>query len=160
MKKFENQHFVLLCSLLLSLISSTISAQEQSPIEDPAPVMSEDPQVLPPATDSATESAPEVLPAPQTEAIPTPSPVETSTTTTDNAVIDTLTDNTSTLEPINEPAPEAKSELQKKTGVVSEEELLKTKTKKAPRVKSIKPTQSEMYIQQKIVIKFLIILKI
>ncbi len=153
MKKFNYHSSILLSFLLLSIFTHAGFAQEQSDIEDPAPVMSEDPQVLPPSDSSTTaspelgtEASPEVLPPAQTEAISTPPSAETSV---DNAAIDTLTDNTSNLESVNEPTAETKSELQKKTGVVSEEELLKTKTKKAPKVKSIKPTQSEMYIQQK-----------
>ena len=155
LRKFEYSPSMRFCLLLLCIATQSSFGQEQDSGENPVATMSEDPQVLAPSeTDSTsqvqaetgTEASPEVLPPPQTEAISSPTPTEPSV---DNAAIDTLTDNTSNLETGNLPSTETKSDLQKKTGVVSEEELLKTKNKKAPKIKSIKPTQSELYIQQK-----------
>ncbi|NOT79863.1 MAG: TolC family protein [Bacteriovoracaceae bacterium] len=107
------------------------SVEPSAPIEvlEPAsevppskPELSEEPQTLP------VEEAP----TPKTEAIP-------------NETLDAMTENTEAL-------PEGKSEekfdLQKQTGVVPEEELLKTKNKKAAKIRSVKPTESELYIQQ------------
>lgn len=87
--------------------------------------MSEDPQTLP-AGESAT-------PTPQTEAIPTQN-------------VDAATEEVEKLEPVSTPA--TTSPLQKKTGVVSEEELLKPKNKAAPKVRAQKQTETEMYVQE------------
>lgn len=87
--------------------------------------LSDGPQTLP-----AGESAP---PTPQTEAVP-------------NKELDNMTEEVIKLEPVEEPKTE--SALQKKTGVVSEEELLKPKTKKVEKVRSTKTTETEMYVQE------------
>lgn len=102
-------------------------ASESSIIGAPAGEMSDGPQSLP----AGESTAPEM---PQTEAIPS----QTSTSTETD--IDSL-------EPVQS-APESVSPLQKKTGVVSEEELLKTKKKPAPKVRAQKQTETEMYVQE------------
>ena len=98
----------------------TIDTLDSGPSE-----LSDGPQTL-----SAEESAP---PTPQTEVIP-------------NKELDTMTEEVIKLEPVDEPKTE--SALQKKTGVVSEEELLKPKTKKVEKVRSTKTTETEMYVQE------------
>lgn len=89
--------------------------------------LSDGPQTLP-AGEAPT-------PTPQTESIP-------------SKKVDEMTNEVEKLEPVDEPtAP--KSDLQKKTGVISEEELLKPKNpKKVEKVRSQKQTtENEMYIQ-------------
>ncbi len=90
------------------------------------PELSDEPQTLPPAENSA--------PAPQTEAIP-------------NQALDQMTEEVENLEPVNTP-PAKESALQKKTGVISEEELLKPKTKPTQKVRSQKQTETQMYVQE------------
>jgi outer membrane protein TolC len=81
-----------------------------------------------PQTLSADEEA-----LPQTESIP-------------SQKLDEMTENVENLDPVNEPI----STLQKRTGVISEEELLKPKNpKKVEKVRSQKQTtESQMYVQQ------------
>lgn len=99
-------------------------------------------ETLDSSTDTSTEDltdGPQTLPAgeapiPQTESIPTPKSSEIS--------------DIETLEPADDKVPQ--SALQKKTGVISEEELLKPKNPKpaASKVRSQKQTtETEMYIQ-------------
>ena len=89
--------------------------------------MSDGPQTLP-AGESSTP------PVPQTEVIPTQN-------------LDAQTQEVEKLEPVS--APETTSPLQKKTGVVSEEELLKPKNKPAaPKVRAQKQTETEIYVQE------------
>ncbi len=105
-------------------IETLESGQESSTIGAPEGEMSDGPQTLP-----AGESAP----APQTEAIPSQN-------------VDAMTEEVEKLEPVD--APKTTSPLQKKTGVVSEEELLKPKNKPAPKVRAQKATETEMYVQE------------
>lgn len=81
---------------------------------------------------------PQTLPAgeapiPQTESIP-------------SQKVDEMTENIDNMEPVSTPA----TPLQKRTGVISEEELLKPKNpKKVEKVRAQKQTtESEMYVQQ------------
>ena len=91
-----------------------------------SPDLSDGPQTLPAGDSTAT-------PTPQTEVIP-------------NKELDSMTEEVIKLEPVDEPVVE--SNLQKRTGVVSEEELLKPKTKKVEKVKAAKATETGMYIQE------------
>lgn len=87
-------------------------------------------------SDGAQTLPADTPPAPQTEVIPS----QTQT-------LDSMTEEVVTLESENEPKKE-ESALQKKTGVIPEEDLLKTKTKKVEKVRSQKQTETEMYIQE------------
>ncbi len=93
--------------------------------------LSDGPQTLPPDV----EAEPQSPPAPKTEVIP-------------NETLDTMTENVETAEPTTESVEVKKTDLQSKTGVIPEDELLKLKNKKAAKVRSVKPTESELYIQQ------------
>ena len=118
--------------LALCLLSTNVTFSQEDDIEtlgppdENSPGLSDEPQVLTP---------PETTPTPQTEAIP-------------NQSLDKMTDEVETLGQESAPPPAEGSSLQKKTGVVSEEELLKTKTKPTPKVRSQKATSSEVYVQQ------------
>lgn len=81
--------------------------------------LSDEPQTLPSAGSST--------PTPQTEAIP-------------NKNLDEMTEEVIKLEP--------DSSLQKKTGVVPEEQLLKPKNKKVEKVRSQPQTETQMYVQE------------
>jgi outer membrane protein TolC len=89
--------------------------------------LTEEPQTLP-KTENST-------PTPQTEAIP-------------SQKIDEMTDEAAKLD--NEAADPNTSSLQKKTGVIPETELLRTKTRsnKVEKVRSVAPTETQMYVQE------------
>ncbi|MBC7427262.1 MAG: TolC family protein [Bacteriovorax sp.] len=87
--------------------------------------LSEGPQSLP-AGELAT-------PTPKTEVIPSKN-------------LDEITEEVIKLEPVD--APKDQSPLQKKTGVVPEEELLKPKNKAPSKVRAQKQTETEMYVQE------------
>lgn len=117
---------------VLSLLAPQIArSQDDDTIETLGPSdtssnadLTEGPQTLP-----AGEA-----PIPQTESIP-------------SQKVDEMTEEVERLEPVSVPAP-AQSNLQKKTGVISEEELLKPKNpKRVEKVRSKKQTETDMYVQ-------------
>lgn len=95
----------------------------------PTSELSEDAQTLPKVESSA--------PTPQTEAIPPQK-------------IDELTEEAAKLdEEASGPTPTpANTSLQKRTGVIPEAELLKSKNKKVEKVRSAAPTETQMYVQE------------
>ncbi|MBC7715011.1 MAG: TolC family protein [Rhizobacter sp.] len=107
--------------------TDTIQTLDSTPAADTTQ-LSEGPQTLP-AGESAT-------PTPKTEVIPTKN-------------LDEVTEEVIKLEPVDTPTKEP-STLQKRTGVVPEEDLLKPKNgKPASKVRSVKQTtETEMYVQE------------
>ncbi|MBY0415134.1 MAG: TolC family protein, partial [Bdellovibrionales bacterium] len=91
------------------------------------PGLTDEPQILPP-TETTTQ-------APQTESIPQ-IPAESN--------IEDMTDEVNKLDDPENSSPS----LQKKTGVISEDQLLKTKKKKPEKVRSSAPSETQMYIQE------------
>jgi outer membrane protein TolC len=106
----------------------TLSSTPATSTSTKTPELTDEPQTLP--SGNTADETPATPPTPQTEAIP-------------NKNIDQMADDISTMD-----APVTESPLQKKTGVVSEEQLLKTKTKKVEKVRSIPQTETQMYIQE------------
>jgi outer membrane protein TolC len=118
-----NKNLFLSLLALCILASKIATAQDDTieTLESPSQSeLSEDAQVLPRSESAST---------PQTEAIP-------------NQNIDQMTEEAAN---IDQPAT---TSLQKKTGVIPEEDLLKTKTKKVEKVRSIAPTETQMYVQE------------
>ena len=119
--------------LALSFITSKVVLSQDGPIEvlEPGATQSEvkgelsdEAQTLP-AEETATK------PTPQTEAIPV------------SKNVDEMTE-----EAPLEITPPSESTLQKKTGVIPEEELLKIKPKKTEKIRSQKQTESDIYVQE------------
>lgn len=118
---------------VLSLLAPKVLLSQDDTIETLEPSSStsneeltDGPQTLP------VEETPAV--APQTESIP-------------SQKLDDMTEEVEKLEPVD-PPPTPQSTLQKKTGVVSEEELLKPKNpKKVEKVRSQKQTDTDIYVQ-------------
>lgn len=98
--------------------------------------LSDGPQVLPVDTP----------PAPQTEVIQTPATTTEPPTSPATSNANDLNIEDPTLEPIEDKKVE--SPLQKKTGVIPEEELLKPKKKVEVKVKAQKTSETEMYVQE------------
>ena len=126
------KHILFFCLIAVVLHNGKLLAQSEDaelPLEEsPTTEMTDGPQTLPPASEET--SAPEQTPT--TEVI----------RTTEEPLQDA-----EISEPLDPVKPED-SPLQKKTGVISEEELLKPKTKKAEKVKAAKVSESEMYVQE------------
>ena len=121
------KHILLFCLLAVVINNGKLLAQSDEaelPMteETPSTEMTDGPQTLPPASEET----------PATEVI----------RSTDEPISDV-----EISEPVDPVKPED-SPLQKKTGVVSEEELLKPKTKKAEKIKAAKVSESEMYVQE------------
>jgi len=148
----KKSHLTLL--LIFSFLQSSLVFSQETKTSTE---LSDEPQTLPPAVETPLESEKETLPLPSTEAIPETTP------NVPNETLDTMTENTETAQPDPVPSVEStekpeikpednqqekKDDLQSKTGVIPEDELLKTKNKKPAKVKSVKPTESELYIQQ------------
>jgi outer membrane protein TolC len=99
-------------------------------------------ETLEESTDSTGEElteGPQTLPAASTETAPAPQT---------EVVVETLPPpEEPVVEPVADPAPSG-SALQKRTGVIPEDELMKPKAKKVERVKSQKTTETEMYVQE------------
>lgn len=96
--------------------------------------LSEGPQTLPAASDSAASTtSPEETTAPKTEVIQAPP--------TDTTAVETLEETPAETAPV-------KTEAKKKSPVLSEEELLKPAKKPEEKVKSKTATESEMYIAE------------
>jgi outer membrane protein TolC len=129
--------FLQIC-LLSALLSSVQANAQTDDILDSSPSG---------ATDNASETTTELTDGPQTlpsatESTPTPS------TEVIKSSEEPLPDEISAPEAEAIPVPPTKT-LQEKTGVVSEEELFKTKKKKEDsKVKSSKVSESEIYIQE------------
>jgi outer membrane protein TolC len=99
-------------------------------------------ETLEESTDSTSDElteGPQTLPATSTETAPAPQT---------EVVVETLPPpEEPVLEPVAEPATSG-SALQKRTGVIPEDQLMKPKAKKAEKVKSQKTTETEMYVQE------------
>ncbi len=143
MKKSHLSLLILWALIQTSFISAQETTETPAPSEKPpeSTGLSEGPQTLPPVVED--EASKETLPTLSTEAIP-------------NDKLDSMTENVETAQPEAGPStesaatesPEKKDDLQSKTGVIPEDELLKTKNKKPAKIKSVKPSESELYIQQ------------
>ena len=94
----------------------------------------------PTAESTQLSEGPQTLPAGEA-ATPTP---KTEVISSKN--LDEMSEEVIKLEPVD--APKEQSPLQKKTGVVSEEELLKPKNKTPLKVRAQKQTETEMYVQE------------
>lgn len=91
------------------------------------------------STGEELTDGPQTLPADSTETAPAPQT---------EVVVETLP---LSEEPVVEPAAKSapsSSALQKRTGVIPEDELMKPKVKKIEKIKSQKTTETEMYIQE------------
>lgn len=114
-------------------------AQETPPTD----ALTEEVQTLPPGDPGPDLSVPPSSTGELTEEAQTLPPPSEETPASAPDIVRSTDDPLPAEEPVNE------STLQKKTGVVSEEELFKTKTKSAPpKVKAAKVTESEIYVQE------------
>lgn len=112
--------------LLLSQDDTSASESVIGEEEEAAGEMTDGPQTLP---GGSVET-----PAPQTEAVQTlPPPTSDDITNIDDE---------------GAPTGPADSPLAKKTGVIPEEDLMKPKNKKVEKVRSQKPSETEMYVQE------------
>lgn len=134
--------FLLYCLLTAALTTGQLMAQTDlldTPPSDNQPPAEEAPLNTPELTDGPQTLPVEGETTPPEQTTEAIKPVE-ETAVTETPVAETL--------PPAEPVQE-ESTLQKKTGVIPEEELFKTKTKKSePKVKSAKVSESEFYIQE------------
>jgi outer membrane protein TolC len=112
----------------------------------PATAVTQDDETTLETVEESTDSTgdeltdgPQTLPAASTETAPAPQT---------EVVVETLPPpEEPVVEPAAEPAPSG-SALQKRTGVIPEDQLMRPKAKKVEKVKSQKTTETEMYVQE------------